>query len=193
MTGDKEVEVRVKRVFGSRGLDDGPACSLKLKGTDSIRDVKAMICDALNTQMSRQLSPDDLMLQFGPNDRKLGRQYVGDPAVDESTLLVGTYSFLGWIERFPEWGISVSFPPSTPPAPGVAVHKAAAMAENKDPEKAVAEARMKGEIPQINQLSKPWGPKPYVAPSPEQLAEQGYASAMYPEGFDPLVDVGTVG
>jgi hypothetical protein len=193
MACDKEIEVRVKRVFGSKGLDDGPACSLWLKGTHSIRDVKAMICDALNTETSPKLSSDDLMLQFGPNDRKLGRQYMGDPAVDESTLLLSTYSFLGWIERFPDWGISVSFLPPTPPAPGVAVHKAAAMAENRDPDKAVTEARMKGEIPQINQLSKPWGPKPYVAPTQEQLMEQGYASAMYPEGFDPLVDVKTVG
>ncbi len=193
MACDKEIEVRVKRVFGSKGLDDGPACSLWLKGTHSIRDVKAMICDALNTETSPKLSSDDLMLQFGPNDRKLGRQYMGDPAVDESTLLLSTYSFLGWIERFPDWGISVSFLPPTPPAPGVAVHKAAAMAENRDPDKAVTEARMKGEIPQINQLSKPWGPKPYVAPTQEQLMEQGYASAMYPEEFDPLVDVKTVG
>ncbi len=189
MAGEREVEVTVKRVFGSRGLDDGPACSLRLKGSDSIRDVKNMICDALDMKTNPQLSPDDLMLQFGPNDRKLGRQYVGDPAVDESTLLLSAYSFLGWIERFPEWGISVCFLPPTPPAPGVAVHKAAAMAENRDPEKAVTDARMKGEIPQINQLSKPWGPKPYKAPSHEQLAEQGYTTAAYPEGFDPLVDV----
>ena len=189
MAEDKEIEVQVKRVFGSRVLDSGPACSVRLNGSDSIRDVKTKLCDALGTSIDPMMSPDDIMLHFGPNDRKLGRQYVGDPTVDESKLFLRNCSILGWIERFPHWGISVSFLPPTPPAPGVAVHKAAAMAENRDPEKAVAEARMNGEIPHIKQLSKPWGPKPYVAPSHEQLTEQGYAFAVYPEGFDPLVDV----
>lgn len=190
----QEVEVPVKRVFGSRALDDVEAafrCSVRLAPSDSIRDVKEKICDALRSSTEFPVSnigPDELMIQFGPIDRKLGRQYVGDPTVDESKVFLHMYSILGWVERFPGWGLSVSFLPPTPPAPGVAIHKAAAMAENKDPDKAVADARRNGEIPRINQLAAPWGPKPYMAPSAEQLVEMGYAPVTYPAGFSPSLD-----
>lgn len=42
----------------------------------------------------------------GPNDRKLGKQYVGDPTVDETQLLLGQYSLLQWVERFPHWKLT---------------------------------------------------------------------------------------
>lgn len=42
----------------------------------------------------------------GPNDRKLGKQYVGDPSVDESKLLLSQYSLLQWVERFPHWKLT---------------------------------------------------------------------------------------
>lgn len=190
----QERDVAVKRVFGSRAMDDGPACTVRLRATDSILDVKTKICDALRVDTEYSTSnvgPDELMIHFGPVDRKLGRQYMNDPAVDESRIFLHMYSILGWLERFPEWGLSVSFLPPTPPAPGVAIHKAAAMAENKDPDKAVVEARRNGEIPHIRQLSAPWGPKPYVAPSKEQLMELGYEPAAYPDTFSPLSDVPT--
>lgn len=42
----------------------------------------------------------------GPNDRKLGRQYVNDPSVDETKLLLRQYSLLQWVERFPHWKLT---------------------------------------------------------------------------------------
>jgi hypothetical protein len=70
----------------------------------------------------------------------------------------------------------------------VAIQRAAAIAEKKDPERAVQDARAKGDIPKINDLPAPWGPKPYVA-SEEELVSSGYWPAKYAEGYSPLKDV----
>ena len=70
----------------------------------------------------------------------------------------------------------------------MAIKQAAALAEHKDPEQAVQDGRAKGEIPKINDLPAPWGPKPYVAPPSEQLMRTGYLPAQYPQGSSPLVD-----
>ena len=45
--------------------------------------------------------------------------------------------------RFPHWCLGVKLMPAAPLPPGVATHKAAAMAEGKDPDQAVQEARAK--------------------------------------------------
>ena len=79
--------------------------------------------------------------------------------------------------------------PTTRPAPaGVAIKKAAAIAEQKDPERAVQDARAKGEIPRITDLVAPWGPKPYEPPPARELVSAGYLPASYPAGSRPLVD-----
>ena len=44
---------------------------------------------------------------------------------------------------FPHWCLCIKLMPAAPPAPGVATFKAAAMAEGKDPDQAVNEARQK--------------------------------------------------
>ncbi len=89
------------------------------------------------------LTADDLFLSFGPNDRKLGRQFQRDPNVDEKTLLLSSFSVLSWLERFPAWSLTVRLLFVTPPPPGVATHTAAAIAEGKDPSRAVQDARAK--------------------------------------------------
>ena len=71
---------------------------------------------------------------------------------------------------------------------GVAIQRAAAVAEQKDPDRAVQDARAKGVIPKINDLPAPWGPKAYAAPPAEELARGGYLPAAYPGGSSPLVD-----
>jgi hypothetical protein len=52
------------------------------------------------------VSADDLQLAFGPVDRKIGRQYQGDPIVDESKLKLEHYTLLEWIQRFPHWTLT---------------------------------------------------------------------------------------
>ena len=103
---------------------------------------------------------------------------MGDPTVDETQLLLGQYSLLHWVERFPHWKLTGERPggavtcdaacarccpscalwahsaapcppaaaallPPAPLPPGVAIQKAAASAEQKDPDQAVADARAK--------------------------------------------------
>lgn len=186
------VEVKVKRVFGNKRITDSQTtvedvCTIHVlkSGDDTISDIKTKIAESIGGQVR----PEDLLLQFSPNDRKLGRQYVNDPTVDETSLKLKDFWVLEWLERFPHWSLSVSLLPPTPPPPGVAIQKAAATAENKDPETAVIDARKRGDIPQMKDLPAPWGPKEYIPPSKEVLMEQGYVPAEYAHGYSPLVDV----
>lgn len=50
---------------------------------------------------------------------------------------------LPWLDRFAGWHLGAKLMPPTPPPPGVAIKKAAALAEGKDADKAVQEARAK--------------------------------------------------
>ena len=52
------------------------------------------------------VTAEDLLLLFGPNDRKIGRQYAKDPTVDEAQLKLEQYSVLSWLERFPHWTLT---------------------------------------------------------------------------------------
>lgn len=76
--------------------------------------------------------------------------------------------------------------PRPPICAGVAIQKAAASAEQKNPEAAVADARARGEIPKINELPAPWGPKPFQAPPAKELVSSGYLPAQYPASSSPL-------
>jgi hypothetical protein len=89
------------------------------------------------------LTADSIFLYFGPNDKKLGRQFAGDPNVDEKALTLAGFSVLPWLDRFASWHLGAKLMPPTPPPPGVAIKKAAALAEGKDADKAVQEARAK--------------------------------------------------
>ncbi|KAI8108376.1 hypothetical protein M9434_006402 [Picochlorum sp. BPE23] len=186
MTNPDLLKVSVKLIFGSKcsGVADEITITVEKSGEDTIHDVKTKIAEAVGGSVS----PDDLLLNFGPNDRKVGRQYYGDPTVDEKSIRLKQYSILSWLERFPHWGLSVSLLPPTPPPPGVAIRKAAAIAENKDPDQAVEDARKAGEIPKIKDLAAPWGPKDFVAPKAEDLVSDGYLPAVYPESSSPLID-----
>lgn len=179
-------QLKVKVVFGNRNTDSTEHVSIDVdeQGNDSLRDIKENIARCLGGQ----LSADDILLSFGPVDRKLGRQFRGDPMVDERALLLKDFSVLGWMERFPHWHLSVSLLPDTPPPPGVAIKKAAAMAEKKDPDQAVEEGRRRGDIPKIDDLPAPWGPKKHEEPPREELMSSGYIPATYPEGSAPMVD-----
>ena len=129
----------------------------------------------------------------------MGKQFLGDPSVDEAAVKLSQFSMLAWLQRFPHWHLGARLMPPAPPAPGVHWHactlahacmtcssimrlsrrsndmhkvcqqpgpdnhvcpysraqsynvscagvatfRAAAMAEGKDPDKAVQEARAK--------------------------------------------------
>ncbi|KAK9864396.1 hypothetical protein WJX84_000437 [Apatococcus fuscideae] len=143
-------------------------------GSDSILAIKQKLAMAFGGKVTS----DDFRLVFGPNDRKIGGQYRNDPSVDESQLKLQQFSVLTWLDKFPHWQITARPIQQTPPPPGVAIKKAAATAEGKDPEKAVTEARSKGEIPALKDLTAPWGPKPYKT-SLEDLKANGYLPPQY--------------
>jgi len=183
--------ISVRIIFGeiaASAEDDALKLEIQVEkdGSDSIRSVKEKIAQAAGGS----ITADDLFLSFGPNDRKMGKQYKGDPTVDETKLTLSQYSVLSWLERFSHWTLSVRLLPGIPPPPGVAIKQAAAIAEKKDPERAVKDGRAKGEIPKINDLPAPWGPKPFVPPPTEELVEAGYLPAKYPKESSPLVDSG---
>jgi len=213
--GRQQITVRV--VFGSSKMSDNESYSFKVEvnrdGSDSIFDVKQLVADAAGGN----IAPGDLLLTFGPNDRKIGKQYKGDPTVDERKLRLSDFSVLSWLQRFPHWTLLARLLPGAPPPPGkyenplpfasqtvfsntiisqmilflltgVAIKQAAALAEQKDPDRAIQDGRAKGEIPKISDLPAPWGPKPYIAPPEQQLVQSGYLPAKYPEGSSPLVD-----
>lgn len=218
------MEVTVKVAFGHAVREgatvQSATVSLASDGSDSVHDLKSKTAAALGGS----ITAEDLLLSFGPNERKLGRQYVGDPTVDEKTLLLSSYTILAWLQRFPHWHLVARLLPPPPPAPGrrrvhgsaagfgqpvpppapqmcpfpclhtlcrnagVAIQKAAATAEQGDPDSAVADARARGDIPKISDLPTPWGPKPYVPPPTEELIAAGYLPPQYPESSSPLVD-----
>lgn len=184
-------EILVKVAFGNALLKKDAEIaryqiSVAADGSDNIQTVKRLIAEAAGGS----ITADDILLTFGPNDRKLGRQYEADPTVDESKLLLKQYSILSWLERFPHWFLSARLLPPTPPPPGVAIQRAAAIAEQKDPEKAIQDARSKGEIPKINELPAPWGPKPVPQQSEDSLISSGYMPARYPDTSSPAVILG---
>ena len=90
-----------------------------------------------------KLTAEHIHLSFGPSDKFIGKQFQGDPNVNEATLTLGPFSVITWLKQFPDWSMTARLMPAPPPAPGVAIRKAAALAEGKDPDKAVAEARAK--------------------------------------------------
>ena len=214
--------VAVRIAFGNSITQQKGAVHLtiypKADGSDTIEGVKQLIAEAAGGNVTAA----DLQLSFGPNDRKMGKQYQGDPTVQDSDIRLAQYSVLPWLERFPSWALSARLLPAAPPPPGekrwpptrplpaprlpspgqnsarkthhpphllagVAIQRAAAVAEQQDPDRAVQDARAKGEIPKINDLPAPWGPKPFVAPPAEELARGGYLPAAYPAGSSPAV------
>mmetsp|Transcript_43033 Transcript_43033/g.137477 ORF Transcript_43033/g.137477 Transcript_43033/m.137477 type:complete len:197 (-) Transcript_43033:359-949(-) len=147
---------------------------LAADGSDSIESIKKKIAEKTNGAVSA----DMLMLQFGPNEKTMGAAYQGDPSMDESATTISQYSCLLWLDQFPHWYLLARLLPLAPPAPGVAAARAAAMAEGKDPDAAVAERRKAGDLPKIEDLPAPWGPKPLsdfrelVTPPPQTMVKR---------------------
>ena len=69
---------------------------------ESVLELKQKIAAAAGGAVTAE----DLLLLFGPNDRKIGRQYAKDPTVDEAQLKLEQYSVLSWLERFPHWTLT---------------------------------------------------------------------------------------
>jgi hypothetical protein len=112
-------QITVKLVFGqsvSSKVGEGPKYKITVlqDGSESVRRVKQLVAEAAGGK----LTADDLLISFGPNDRKIGRQYVNDPTVDEDKLTLAQFSVMGWLERFPHWTLSCRLLPGTPPPPG---------------------------------------------------------------------------
>ena len=63
--------------------------------------------------------------------------------MNDAALTLAPFSVLTWLKQFPSWTLTARLMPAAPPPPGVAIKKAAALAEGKDPDKEVAIARMK--------------------------------------------------
>lgn len=118
MGGKDSVEVTVKVAFGHAVREGATVQSAKVSlasdGSDSVHDLKSKTAAALGGSVTAE----DLLLSFGPNERKLGRQYVGDPTVDEKALLLSAYTILAWLQRFPHWYLTARLLPPPPPPPG---------------------------------------------------------------------------
>jgi len=115
---DALMDVTVRVAFGDNRSATSDAYKLHIKvkkdGSDSVFAVKDLIASAAGGS----ITASDLLLSFGPNDRKIGKQYQGDPTVDESKLHLSSYSVLAWIERFPGWSLSARLLPAAPVPPG---------------------------------------------------------------------------
>lgn len=98
------MKVTVVVAFGNAVREGAVAQDLQVEAlpSDSVRALKEKVAAAAGGAVTA----DDLLLAFGPNDRKLGRQYAKDPTVDESQLLLGQFSVLAWLERFPHWRLT---------------------------------------------------------------------------------------
>lgn len=100
----KTMKLRVRVGFNNIAL---PGSTIQLlhidvEPSDTVLQLKQKVAAAAGGLVSA----DDLQLTFGPNDRKIGRQYQGDPVVDESKLTIEKFSLLDWIQRFPHWTLT---------------------------------------------------------------------------------------
>lgn len=98
------VQVTVRVAFGATIREGSTVQELVVEAgpDDSVLDLKQRVAAAAGGSVTA----DDLLLEFGPNDRRLGRQYDKDPSVDESKLKLSEYSLLAWLERFPHWRVT---------------------------------------------------------------------------------------
>ena len=76
------------------------------------------ILPLLQVAFNGKVKKDLLLLYFGPNERRVGKQFLGDPSVDEAALKMSQFSILPWLQRFPHWRLGVRLMPPAPPAPG---------------------------------------------------------------------------
>merc|ERR1719375_846650 len=152
--GDQTKQVTIKVNHGEHVVNgSGEVYTVDVSPNDSVKALKERIAAMISAD------PERLCLSFGPTERVIGKRFYRDPLVDEETTLVKQYSFLQWIEQFPHWSLTARLATDTPPPPGVAIRKAAASAENEDPDEAVEEAYRTGELVKPEDLPAPWGDK----------------------------------
>ena len=98
------VQVTVRVAFGATIREGSTVQELVVEAApdDSVLELKQRVA----TTAGGAVTADHLLLEFGPNDRRLGRQFANDPAVDESKLKMSQYSLLAWLERFPHWKLT---------------------------------------------------------------------------------------
>ena len=170
----------------------GEPFEVEMGADDTVAEVKAKI---VACPEAKNVPVDKLLLSFGPSVKPIGAEYEGDPNVDEEKLKMGDLSVLGWLERFPHWPLYVKFLPPTPPALGEAAVRAAVIAEDRNPEEMLQEARAKGEVAKLSDLPAPWGPADagkglLSADAHEEVLAPGQrrGPARYPEGSKPGAD-----
>merc|ERR1711988_1037904 len=176
MAPTKEIAVRVNH-YDSVKAQDGDlylSVSVAADGSDSVADLKQKISDPLYNA----LSADEIKVMFGPCDVYIGKEFQGDPYVDEKAVLLKHYSFLSWIERFPDWYLTVRALGPTPPPPGVAEVMAASTVKEE------------GKLPLLQDLPKPWGSKPVEKVPRSKLVSLKKMPAEYPASSQPSVIAG---
>jgi len=155
-----QVGVRVNHggtAVGGREGARGPRFTVALSRGDTVAEAKRIIAACPE---ACGVPAEKIMLSFGPQAKPLGAKYEGDPRGREDERKVGDYSVLDWVERFPHWGLTVKFLPAKPPPPGEAAVRAAAIAEERDPEEMLQESREKGDVAKLEDLPPPWGDAP---------------------------------
>mmetsp|Transcript_23949 Transcript_23949/g.60257 ORF Transcript_23949/g.60257 Transcript_23949/m.60257 type:complete len:196 (+) Transcript_23949:300-887(+) len=182
----RDVRVRLNHYSSVLGDEKFYTIQLAADGSDSIATLKQKISDAL----SGALPPEDIRVYFAPVDLHIGKEYKGDPYVDEKKLKVADFSFLSWMDKYPSWYLTMAAQPGPPPPPGVAEVKAASMIEDGiTPEEAVLNARKEGKLARVADLPKPWGSKP-VEPVPyEHLVALKKVPAKYPAESAPAINI----
>ena len=170
----------------------GEPFEVEMGKDDTVAEVKRRI---VACPEAKNVPAEKLLLSFGPSPKPIGAEYEGDPNVDEEKMKMGDLSVLGWLERFPHWPLYVKFLPPTPPAPGEAAVRAAAIAEDRNPEEMLQEARAKGEVAKLSDLPAPWGSAPegkglLSGDAHEEVLAPGQRKgpALYPEASKPATD-----
>mmetsp|Transcript_8138 Transcript_8138/g.23359 ORF Transcript_8138/g.23359 Transcript_8138/m.23359 type:complete len:192 (-) Transcript_8138:74-649(-) len=186
MATTREVQVRLNHygTIEERKGDRYVKVRLAADGSESVADLKKKISVALYNS----IPPEEIKVMFGPNDVHIGKEYIGDPYIDEAKLMLSQFSFLKWVERFPSWYLTAKALASAPPPPGVAETMAASTLESDiTPEEAVKNARKEGKLPRMQDLQKPWGAKPVPAVKESRLVSLKKLPAQYPKMSDPSI------
>ena len=73
---------------------------------DAHHQLHAQDCP-LQASKGGKLTAEHIYLCFGPSDVFIGKQFKGDPNVDDAALTLAQFSVLKWIKQFPSWGLTV--------------------------------------------------------------------------------------
>uniref|UniRef100_A0A061R1D7 Ubiquitin-like domain-containing protein n=1 Tax=Tetraselmis sp. GSL018 TaxID=582737 RepID=A0A061R1D7_9CHLO len=118
MPDERTLNVRINHhsTIESRDNDRYVTVTIAGDGSDTISELKSKISEAI----CNGIPPSEIKVTFGPCDVHIGQEYIGDPYIDESKLKISQFSFLQWLEKFPDWYLTAKALPPPPPPPGVA-------------------------------------------------------------------------